>query len=484
MSYKQLPIEEVKRQSPDTDIGHPGKTTSFDNTVTTTEDMRSSYWYSIQKCKRRRRTLRFASQFKLIIILLSLLEIGDNFLPTGLGYCTSKGLLHPMFGTVFVDGATILVDDSTNEEKKRRTSQMRAHAAPEVPLSRKIKKETSKSFRGKFKFGFGQQVQEVEPEKQVTFSEILKKAGKSGIGGGIPGAIAGAVQVLSLMWLRTVMNYQCRYGSTFFQAVTALNSQGGIPRFYRGLSFALFQAPLARFVSTAANDGVETLLANLKMTEDWGPGRSTVIASIVVGMWRMFLMPIDTCKTVLQIDSVDGFRNLMRKVKAGKVHVLYQGAVANAVSAIASHYPWFYTFRVLSHNTVLQKIVRSNHLRNALIGFVSSVVSDTFANSIRVVKTAKQAMGSTRTVGYGEVVAMIVAVDGLKGLFGRGLRTRILGNALQSVIFTVIWRGLAERNKTTSNDDRQSSRPTAIPDNSEVVEEIEESNVPLEEERF
>ena len=49
-----------------------------------------------------------------------------------------------------------------------------------------------------------------------------------------------------------------------------------------------------------------------------------------------------------------------------------------------------------------------------MIGFVSSVVSDTFANSIRVVKTAKQAMGSTRTVGYGEVVAMIVAVDGLK----------------------------------------------------------------------
>jgi len=164
-------------------------------------------------------------------------------------------------------------------------------------------------------------------QAQPTFSEILKKAGKSGIGGGVPGAIAGVVQVIALMWLRTVMNYQCRYGANFPQALRILYNEGGIPRFYRGLSFALVQAPLARFVATAANDGVETLLANLKSTQDWGPGRSTMIASMIVGMWRMFLMPIDTCKTVLQVDSVEGFRNLMRKVKAGKIYVLYQGEI-------------------------------------------------------------------------------------------------------------------------------------------------------------
>ena len=37
-------------------------------------------------------------------------------------------------------------------------------------------------------------------------------------------------------------------------------------------------------------------------------------------------MPIDTCKTVLQVDSAEGFRNLMRRVKAGKIGLLYQGA--------------------------------------------------------------------------------------------------------------------------------------------------------------
>lgn len=160
---------------------------------------------------------------------------------------------------------------------------------------------------------------------QMTLSQILRKAGRIGIGGGVPGAIAGVVQVISLMWLRTVTSYQCRYGTTLHQAIITLYRDGGIQRFYRGVGFALVQAPLVRFVSTAANDGVETLLGDLKMTETWGPGRTTVVASVVVGMWRMFLMPIDTCKTVLQVDSVEGFRDLVRKLKAGKVTVLYEG---------------------------------------------------------------------------------------------------------------------------------------------------------------
>lgn len=90
------------------------------------------------------------------------------------------------------------------------------------------------------------------------------------------------------------------------------------------------------------------------------------------------------------------------------------GAAANAVSAIASHYPWFYTFRILSNNQFLQSLISRNHLRNAIIGFMSSVVSDTFANSIRVVKTTKQAIASKQSASYGDVIAMILAVDGFK----------------------------------------------------------------------
>jgi hypothetical protein len=181
---------------------------------------------------------------------------------------------------------------------------------------------------------------EQDPKRQLTLNQILVKAGKRGLGGGIPGAIAGVVQVLTLMWLRTVINYQSRYGASFMKAVEVLYKEGGIGRFYRGMSFALVQAPLSRFVSTAANDGVDALLASFEATKEWGAGRSTVVASIVVGLFRMFLMPLDTCKTVLQVDSKEGFRNLMRRVKAGKIGVLYQGSIANAIASIMGHYPW------------------------------------------------------------------------------------------------------------------------------------------------
>lgn len=39
----------------------------------------------------------------------------------------------------------------------------------------------------------------------MTMNRILIKAGKRGLGGGLPGAIAGVVQVLSLMWVRYVL---------------------------------------------------------------------------------------------------------------------------------------------------------------------------------------------------------------------------------------------------------------------------------------
>ena len=255
------------------------------------------------------------------------------------------------------------------------------------------------------------------------------------------------------MWLRTIINYQCRYGASFREAFITLKKEGGIARFYRGVWFALIQAPLTRFVSTASNDGVEALLAGLQYTKDWGPGRTTVVASLVVGCWRIVLMPIDTCKTVLQIDSTEGFRSLMRRVKAGKIGVLYQGSIAMAVSAIMGHYPWyvlyircssrycffvlirllaitvtcnlvltptlsficylrFYTYNILSKSELVENLVKSTLLRRAGIGIVASFVSDTLVNSIRVIKTTKQAVGSKHPVGYLDAVRMVLATDG------------------------------------------------------------------------
>lgn len=42
------------------------------------------------------------------------------------------------------------------------------------------------------------------------------------------------LQVTSLMWIRTIMNRQYRYGGTFANSAKELWAEGGIPRFYRG----------------------------------------------------------------------------------------------------------------------------------------------------------------------------------------------------------------------------------------------------------
>ena len=78
-------------------------------------------------------------------------------------------------------------------------------------------------------------------DKDKIISKSLNKAFK----GGISGASAMVCQVGSLMWLRTTMNYQYRYGYSTSTAIKKLYAEGGIRRFYRGVGPALIQGPLS-----------------------------------------------------------------------------------------------------------------------------------------------------------------------------------------------------------------------------------------------
>jgi hypothetical protein len=71
--------------------------------------------------------------------------------------------------------------------------------------------------------------------------EVLSNASKRALGGGIPGMLAMVIQVFALMWMRTTINYQYRYGGTMFGTLNKLYKEGGIARFYRGLLPALVQ---------------------------------------------------------------------------------------------------------------------------------------------------------------------------------------------------------------------------------------------------
>jgi hypothetical protein len=83
----------------------------------------------------------------------------------------------------------------------------------------------------------------------VQEDSVVMKAAKSGIAG----ASAMAIQVSSMMWLRTTMNYQFKNGGGFFDTLKLLYKEGGVTRFYRGVVPALMIGPISRFGDTAAN---------------------------------------------------------------------------------------------------------------------------------------------------------------------------------------------------------------------------------------
>lgn len=259
-----------------------------------------------------------------------------------------------------------------------------------------------------------------------------------------------AIQVGSLMWLRTTMNYQYRHGYTMMESLKKLYADGGVVRFYRGFFPALLQGPLSRFGDTAANSGIMVLLDNYDTTRNMPVALKTVAASASAAAFRIILTPVDTVKTIMQVEGTKGLGILGGKIRAHGPFALFYGAMATAAATFVGHYPWFGTYNALDVYLPKPNDLKEKLARQAFMGFSASVVSDTISNSLRVIKTYRQT--HTERVSYPVAVREILAKDGYAGLFGRGLKTRILTNGLQGLLFSVLWRLIEDAlNKRTAD---------------------------------
>ncbi|KDQ12582.1 hypothetical protein BOTBODRAFT_161472 [Botryobasidium botryosum FD-172 SS1] len=246
------------------------------------------------------------------------------------------------------------------------------------------------------------------------------------------------LQVLLLMPIRTVMNFQYRYGTSTIEATRTLFLDGGYGRYYRGLGAALIQGPVARFGDTAANAGILALLQSNPILRRMPTLLQTVFASAAAAAFRMILTPIDTVKTTLQTDGKDGIRILKNRVKAHGIGSMWYGAFATAAATFVGHYPWFGTYNYLDGALPLPHNLIQKLLRQAFIGFCASVISDSISNSLRVIKTYRQ-VHETK-ISYRAAARAVIEQDGVRGLLGRGLKTRILANGLQGLMFSVFWK--------------------------------------------
>ena len=73
----------------------------------------------------------------------------------------------------------------------------------------------------------------------------------------------------------------------------------------------------------------------------------TVAASAAAAGFRVFLMPIDACKTILQVEGANGLQKLGAKIKTGGIGVLWHGSIGAMSATFVGHYPWFFTYNYL-----------------------------------------------------------------------------------------------------------------------------------------
>ena len=62
----------------------------------------------------------------------------------------------------------------------------------------------------------------------------------------------------------------------------------------------------------------------------------------------MAILPVDTCKSTLQVNGKDGLKQLRIKVANHGPGVLYHGSMAGGLSTTVGHFPWFFTCNYLN----------------------------------------------------------------------------------------------------------------------------------------
>ena len=356
----------------------------------------------------------------------------------------------------------------------------------------------------------------------IDIAEILNESTRKGLAG----ASAASVQVMTLMWLRTIVNYQYRTGLNFKESFNVLYQEGGIKRLYQGLPFALLQGPLSRFGDTASNALILESFNNIDILSSlhlpiYIP---TIIASLIAGGWRIIIMPVDTIKSNLQVRGDLGIKSLKEKVKENGISILWTGSLAASLATFIGHYPWFSTYNYLNdilpspeymhqyllygsnfnndNNIDINIINNIDHvlnnlnnigsisiatdinidnipttlpssssssssgididvralgiIRSAIKGLGASCVSDVCSNCIRVLKTTRQTLVFEQENSYqsdedkdkenidnnindnANYIQMMKDIG--PEVFYRGLGTRLGTNAIQSSLFSVLFK--------------------------------------------
>lgn len=87
--------------------------------------------------------------------------------------------------------------------------------------------------------------------------------------------------------------------------------------------------------------------------------------------------------------------------------------MAASTATAVGYFPWFLVFNYLNARLKIPAAASAKLLRSAGIGLAASVTSDLCTNSIRVLKTTKQAAAAyDKEVTYRGAAALVIEADG------------------------------------------------------------------------
>ena len=248
------------------------------------------------------------------------------------------------------------------------------------------------------------------------------------------GITSGIIQVSSLLWLRTINNYQYKYGTPLIDTFKLLYKNGGFIRFYRGYVPSMFVASSCKFGELNAYYYSKEM--NLSKLE------SLFLISSVSSIVKLSIIPVDTLDVFLQVEGKKGINILYNKIRTHGIKVLYYGVNPWILNNFISTFTWYGVHNYLDNKFKHNETINFN-IKNGLIGLSASLVSDILTNPLRILKINKQS--HFENVSYISSIKKIIKKNGISEFILRGLKTRMLIHGIQNVFFTITWKNLEKK---------------------------------------
>ena len=166
--------------------------------------------------------------------------------------------------------------------------------------------------------------------------------------------------------------------------------------------------------------------------------KNTFISSACISIWKVLLMPFDTISNSYQVNGKSALDIVKKKVKINGLKTLYDGTTIYGAITLINCSVWLYVYNNL--NLKLNEDM-NNDLRNGIIGFSSTIISDLVVNPLRIVKTYKQS--SIDAITYNEIYKNVFSSMKLSNFY-RGIKVKMVFNCFNSSLYIILWKRLEE----------------------------------------